>query len=160
MNALLYSLVVVIWGTTWIAIFLQQGPVAAPVSIFWRFALATTVMMLVLLARRKLRALSRRLERRFALARVGSVEPALTLAAAGAGGGTEALTGRFLTEQKPNRRSVTFIPVEGIPALKEPGVYIAVMSQPNRFRHEFQTSISNRFPEAYPLSSLGMEGEP
>ena len=48
MNALLYSLVVVIWGTTWIAIFLQQGPVAAPVSIFWRFALATTVMMLVL----------------------------------------------------------------------------------------------------------------
>ncbi|WP_312117650.1 DMT family transporter [Kosakonia cowanii] len=60
MNALLYSLVVVIWGTTWIAIFLQQGPVAAPVSIFWRFALATTVMMLVLLARGKLRALSRR----------------------------------------------------------------------------------------------------
>lgn len=59
MNALLYSLVVVIWGTTWIAIFLQQGPVAAPVSIFWRFALATTVMMLVLLARGKLRALSR-----------------------------------------------------------------------------------------------------
>ncbi|MCV4698731.1 hypothetical protein OFB92_37030, partial [Escherichia coli] len=25
MNALLYALVVVIWGTTWIAIFLQQG---------------------------------------------------------------------------------------------------------------------------------------
>ncbi|MVY95686.1 EamA family transporter, partial [Enterobacteriaceae bacterium 8376wD7] len=40
MNALLYALVVVIWGTTWIAIFLQQGPVAAPVSIFWRFAVA------------------------------------------------------------------------------------------------------------------------
>ena len=34
LNALLYGLVVVIWGTTWIAIFLQQGPVAAPVSIF------------------------------------------------------------------------------------------------------------------------------
>ncbi|MDU3159205.1 MAG: hypothetical protein E7B34_26790, partial [Hafnia alvei] len=26
MNALLYCLVVVIWGTTWIAIYLQQGP--------------------------------------------------------------------------------------------------------------------------------------
>ena len=51
-----------------------------------------------------------------------------------------AFVGRFLTEQKPNRRSVTFIPVEGIPALKEPGVYIAVMSQPNRFRHEYQTT--------------------
>jgi len=51
-----------------------------------------------------------------------------------------AFTGRFLTEQKPNRRSVTFIPVESIPALKEPGVYIAVMSQPNRFRHEYQTT--------------------
>ncbi|MDN2488385.1 DMT family transporter [Kosakonia sacchari] len=60
MNALLYGLVVVIWGTTWIAIYLQQGPVAAPVSIFWRFALATVVMMLVLLAQRKLRALPQR----------------------------------------------------------------------------------------------------
>ena len=50
MNALLYGLVVVIWGTTWIAIFLQQGPVAAPVSIFWRFALASATMMVVLLA--------------------------------------------------------------------------------------------------------------
>ena len=51
-----------------------------------------------------------------------------------------AFTGRFLTEQKANRRSVTFIPVESIPALKEPGVYIAVMSQPNRFRGEYQTT--------------------
>jgi len=48
--------------------------------------------------------------------------------------------GRFLTEQKVDRRSVTFIPVEGIPALREPGVYVAVMSQPNRFRYEFQTT--------------------
>lgn len=51
-----------------------------------------------------------------------------------------AFSGRFLTEQKANRRSVTFIPVESIPALKEPGVYIAVMSQPNRFRGEYQTT--------------------
>ena len=51
-----------------------------------------------------------------------------------------AFIGRFLTEQKPDRRSVTFIPVESVPALKEPGVYIAVMSQPNRFRHDYQTT--------------------
>ncbi|MDQ5945128.1 MAG: alpha-2-macroglobulin, partial [Pseudomonadota bacterium] len=53
---------------------------------------------------------------------------------------TSAFIGRFVTEQKPNRRSVTFLPVETIPALKEPGVYVAVMSQPNRFRHEYQTT--------------------
>ena len=53
---------------------------------------------------------------------------------------TSAFIGRFLTEQKANKRSVTFIPVEGIPALREPGVYVAVMSQPNRFRQDFQTT--------------------
>lgn len=57
MNALLYALVVVIWGTTWIAIFLQQGPVAAPVSIFWRFAVASVTMLTILLVTRRLRPL-------------------------------------------------------------------------------------------------------
>lgn len=60
MNVLLYSLVVVIWGTTWIAIFLQQGSVPAPVSIFWRFALATATIMAVLLVLRRLRKLALR----------------------------------------------------------------------------------------------------
>lgn len=60
MNALLYGLVVVIWGTTWIAIYLQQGPVAAPVSIFWRFAVATTAIMLVLACLGRLRKISLR----------------------------------------------------------------------------------------------------
>lgn len=60
MNGLLYCLVVVIWGTTWIAIYLQQGPVAAPVSIFWRFAIASTVMIAILLISGKLRKLSGR----------------------------------------------------------------------------------------------------
>ena len=60
MNALLYGLVVVIWGTTWIAIFLQQGSVAAPVSIFWRFAVASLTMMVVLIALRRLRKLALR----------------------------------------------------------------------------------------------------
>ena len=57
MNALLYALVVVIWGTTWIAIFLQQGPVAAPVSIFWCFAVASVTMLAILLVTRRLRPL-------------------------------------------------------------------------------------------------------
>jgi uncharacterized protein YfaS (alpha-2-macroglobulin family) len=49
-------------------------------------------------------------------------------------------TGRFLTEQKENRRGVTFIPVEDIKELAEPGIYIAVMSQPNRFRYDYQVT--------------------
>lgn len=53
---------------------------------------------------------------------------------------TSAFVGRFLTEQKANRRGVTFIPVESIPALREPGVYVAVMSQPNRFRYDYQVT--------------------
>lgn len=60
MNALLYGLVVVIWGTTWIAIFLQQGPAAAPVSIFWRFAVASVTMLTILLMTRRLRPLAMR----------------------------------------------------------------------------------------------------
>lgn len=58
MNIALYALVVLIWGTTWIAIFLQQGPVPATVSIFWRFALATAVLMLALQLTGRLRRLS------------------------------------------------------------------------------------------------------
>ncbi|POP44438.1 EamA family transporter [Superficieibacter electus] len=60
MNALLYGLVVVIWGTTWIAIFLQQGDVPAPVSIFWRFAVASMTLLLILSLTRRLRQLSAR----------------------------------------------------------------------------------------------------
>ncbi len=60
MNAILYGLVVVIWGTTWIAIFLQQGPVSAPVSIFWRFAVASVTMLAILLVTRRLRPLALR----------------------------------------------------------------------------------------------------
>ena len=48
--------------------------------------------------------------------------------------------GRFLTEQKANRRSVTFIPVEDIKELSDPGIYIAVMNQPNRFRYDYQVT--------------------
>ena len=60
MNALLSTLVVVIWGTTWIAIFLQQGPVPEAVSIFWRFAIASGTMLAILLCLRRLRPLALR----------------------------------------------------------------------------------------------------
>lgn len=60
MNAVLYILVVVIWGTTWLAIYMQQGVVPAPVSIFWRFAVAAVVMLAVLLALGRLRRISLR----------------------------------------------------------------------------------------------------
>jgi drug/metabolite transporter (DMT)-like permease len=38
-------------------LFLQQGPVAAPVSIFWRFAVASVTMLTILLVTRRLRPL-------------------------------------------------------------------------------------------------------
>ncbi|CBG88365.1 DMT family transporter [Citrobacter rodentium] len=60
MNAVLYCLVVAIWGTTWIAIYLQQGPVSAPVSVFWRFAVASALMMLIMRLRGRLHRMSSR----------------------------------------------------------------------------------------------------
>ena len=47
---------------------------------------------------------------------------------------------RFVTESKANRRAVTFLPVEDLKELAAPGVYVAVMSQPGRFRYEYQTT--------------------
>ncbi|CAM2152049.1 alpha-2-macroglobulin [Pararobbsia alpina] len=48
--------------------------------------------------------------------------------------------GRFLTEQQTDKRSVTFLPVEDIKPLKDPGIYIAIMSRPGRFGYEYQTT--------------------
>jgi len=58
--------------------------------------------------------------------------------------------GRFSTEKKPNKRSVTYISVEDIRELAEPGVYVAIMSQPGRFRYDFQTTY-------FYVSDLGMQ---
>ncbi len=44
---LLYVLMVLLWGLSWIAIKWQQGDVAILVSIFYRFALAGTVLFIV-----------------------------------------------------------------------------------------------------------------
>jgi alpha-2-macroglobulin len=57
--------------------------------------------------------------------------------------------GRFTTEKQQNRRSVTYIPVEDIRDLRDPGVYMAVMSQPGRFRYDFQTTY-------FYISDLGL----
>jgi hypothetical protein len=57
--------------------------------------------------------------------------------------------GRFTAESRPNRRSVTYIPVEDIAELGEPGVYVAVMTQPGRFRYDSQTTY-------FYVSDLGM----
>lgn len=46
MNVSLFLVTVLIWGTTWIAIALQVGPVPAMVSVFYRFALAAVVFLL------------------------------------------------------------------------------------------------------------------
>ncbi|MGN7613728.1 alpha-2-macroglobulin family protein [Magnetococcales bacterium HHB-1] len=41
--------------------------------------------------------------------------------------------GQFETKGKQNSRTTTYIPIHDIDALKKPGLYVAVMSQPNRF---------------------------
>ena len=58
MNGLLYLLVVVIWGTTWIAIVMQQGVVSVTVSVFWRFLVAALMMAVVLGLLGRLRKIS------------------------------------------------------------------------------------------------------
>lgn len=60
MNTLLYVTTVLIWGTTWIAISMQTGPVPVVVSVFYRFSLAAAVLLLVLLACGRLRRLAAR----------------------------------------------------------------------------------------------------
>lgn len=45
MNALLFVATVLIWGSTWIAITLQVGPVPVLVSVFYRFAVAALVLL-------------------------------------------------------------------------------------------------------------------
>lgn len=57
--------------------------------------------------------------------------------------------GRFLTEQKTDKRSVTYLPVESIKPLQEPGIYVAVMSRPGRFGEDYQTTY-------YYVSDLGL----
>lgn len=59
MNALLYALVVVIWGTTWIAISMQQqSGISASVAVFWRFFISAMVLFVFVALSRKLQKLA------------------------------------------------------------------------------------------------------
>ncbi|SDS06229.1 EamA-like transporter family protein [Halopseudomonas litoralis] len=59
MNAILYAATVLIWGTTWIAISMQTGTVPVLVSVFYRFAIAAALMLLVLRVSGRLQKLGR-----------------------------------------------------------------------------------------------------
>ena len=56
MTATLYALVVLIWGSTWIALKLQLGAVPVELSIAYRFALAAVLMFAWLAWSRQRRA--------------------------------------------------------------------------------------------------------
>lgn len=59
MNVLLYALVVVIWGTTWIAITLQQqSEISTTVAVFWRFFMSAIVLFAFVVMSRKLQKLA------------------------------------------------------------------------------------------------------
>lgn len=60
MNISLYLLTVLIWGTTWIALKLQLGVVAIPVSIVYRFGFAALLLFAILLLSGRLQAVNRR----------------------------------------------------------------------------------------------------
>ena len=53
-NASLFGVTVLIWGTSWIAMALQIGPVPAGVSVFYRIALAALFLLVVLAATKRL----------------------------------------------------------------------------------------------------------
>jgi len=59
-NIFLYVITVVIWGTTWIAINYQLGTVEPEASIFYRFALASTILFSYCFVRKLPLALSLR----------------------------------------------------------------------------------------------------
>ncbi len=48
--------------------------------------------------------------------------------------------GRFATDARINRRNVSFLPVERVKELQEPGVYVAVMNPPGRFGWDYQVT--------------------
>ena len=62
MNVCLYLSVVLIWGTTWIAIYAQQAASGGSIgaAVFWRFIVAALVMLAALKALRRLRPLTTR----------------------------------------------------------------------------------------------------
>lgn len=58
MNILLYLFVVLIWGTTWIAIAAQHNQFSPVVGVFWRFLIASAILFIILISFKRLQALS------------------------------------------------------------------------------------------------------
>lgn len=58
MNILLYLFVVLVWGTTWIAIAAQHNQFSPAVGVFWRFLIASAVLFGLLILFKRLHALS------------------------------------------------------------------------------------------------------
>lgn len=58
MNVILYALVVLIFGTTWIAIAVQQEEMSSVVAVFWRFCIAGLVLFLGLIVLKRLKKLT------------------------------------------------------------------------------------------------------
>ena len=53
---------------------------------------------------------------------------------------TSVYMGRFATDERKNRRNVSYLPVEKIKELQEPGIYVAVMNPPGRFGWDYQVT--------------------
>lgn len=60
MNIGLYFAVVLIWGTTWIAIAAQHGEFSPVIGVFWRFMIATVLLFVGLIISKKFKTLSAR----------------------------------------------------------------------------------------------------
>ncbi|MGF1720722.1 DMT family transporter [Vibrio kyushuensis] len=58
MNAILYTVTVLIWGSTWLAIAYQLGDTPVVVSVGWRFAVASIALFVILIVRNALPRLS------------------------------------------------------------------------------------------------------
>ena len=56
------------------------------------------------------------------------------------GKATSVYASRFVTDTRPNRRNVSYLPVEKIKELQDPGIYVAVMNQPGRFGWDYQVT--------------------
>ena len=67
MAAVMYLLMIFVWGFSWIAIKWQHGEVATEVSIFYRFAIASLLMFAIGFAFNKLQAVKLRQHSWFAL---------------------------------------------------------------------------------------------
>ncbi|MCP5142529.1 MAG: alpha-2-macroglobulin family protein [Chromatiales bacterium] len=54
--------------------------------------------------------------------------------------GRSVYRGRFELNTPRNRRTITQLPVRDLPQLREPGLYVAVMSRPGQYEYSYQTA--------------------